>query len=118
MSFNQGEIINYEFQIPGNARLEYHPGIILSCNDVFIDDECYVIAMMSSIQTIDKYSFCLNNDMLENPIDSKNGFSQVRCHLITYALKKFITDLRPKNKLKAFAFERLIAHINVVVFDV
>ncbi len=88
MPFNKGDIIHYEFQVPHSGKLEYHPGVILSCNDVFDEDECYVIAMMTSINLQDKFSFTLDNTMLNEPIHSDTGLSQVRCHLITYALKK------------------------------
>ncbi len=118
MSFNKGDIIHYSFAIPDTGKLEYHPGVILSCKDVFDDDGCYVLAMMTSIVIEDKFSFILDNSMLDKPIDSESGYSQVRCHLITYALKKYIKDLRPNNKLKPEAFRLLIAYINEVVFEV
>ena len=118
MPFNKGDIIHYDFQVPHSGKLEHHPGVVLSCNDVFDEDGCYVIAMMTSVNTEDKFSFKLDNTMLDKPIDSKSGLSQVRCHIITYALQKFVTDLRPANKLTPSAFNKLIEYINEVVFDV
>ena len=72
--------------------------------------------MMTSSNVNDRFSFHLNDSMLDNP--KSKSTSQIRTHLITYVLERHIYQTNPSNKLKPHAFERLIAHINDAVFDV
>lgn len=116
MPFHKGEIIFAEFEIPNTGQWVKHPGVIISCNEVYNHDKCYICAMMTSNNQNDRFSFHLNNAMLDKPGNTLH--SQVRVHLITYILEKHIYQSDPSNKLKDQAFERLIAHINDAVFDV
>lgn len=116
MPFEKAEIIAFTFQIPNTGDWINHSGVILSCDDVYRHDKCYVCAMMTSNGSQDQFSFPLTDNDLEKPSNKVN--SQVRCHLITYVLEGDIAHSKPYNKLKKQAFERLIAHINTAVFDV
>jgi hypothetical protein len=116
MPFEKGEIISFTFQMPDNGDWKVHSAVILSCEDVYNHDKLYVCAMMTSNGVNDIFSFPLTNNDLESRSNKDN--SQVRCHLITYVLEEDIHHSNPFNKLKKQAFERLIAQINVSVFDV
>ena len=116
MPFSKGEIISFQFKEPKTGKLLEHPGVIISCDEVYAHDKCYVCAMMSSNGKKDRFSFPLTNVDLIKPNNKTN--SQVRCHLITYVLESDLKQSNPYNKLTKQAFERLIAHISVFVFDV
>lgn len=116
MQFDKGDIISFRFQMPDLSGWIKHPGVILSCADVYTHDKCYVCAMMSSNGASDKFSFPLTDKDLDKPSNKTN--SQVRCHLITYVLEDDLSISNPHNRFKKQAFERLIAHINAVVFEV
>lgn len=116
MSFSKGEIISFDFEMPDGRGWLPHSGVILSCNDVYEHDKCYVCVMMSSNGERDKFSFVVDDNMVDKP--NNRSDSQVRCHLITYVREKHIQHKNPFNKLKPQAFERLIAYINEAVFDV
>jgi PemK-like, MazF-like toxin of type II toxin-antitoxin system len=116
MPFEKGEIISFTFQMPDNGDWVEHPAVILSCDDVYKHDKCYVCAMMTSNGANDIFSFPLQHNDLEKKSNKPN--SQVRCHLITYVLEADIHHSNPFNKLKKQSFERLIAQINVSVFDI
>ena len=116
MPFKKGDIVFVDFEMPGTGGFKEHPGVVLSGLDVYENDRCYLFAMMTSNNTADKFTFRLDNSMLEKPSDAIK--SQVRCNLITYVLEKHIRERKPANRLKPLAFERLIAYINEVVCEV
>ena len=116
MPFTKGEIVSFSFQMPDGSGWVPHSGVILSCDDVYTHDKCYVCAMLSSNGVNDLFSFHLYDTDLEQPSNKAN--SQVRCHLITYCIESDLQTSKPFNKLKKQAFERLIAKINDAVFDV
>jgi len=115
MPFAKGDIISFSFQMPDGSEWKDHPGVVLSCHDVYNHDKCYVCAMMTSNGSNDRFSFHLTNNDLENPSNKDN--SQVRCHLITYVIEADLSLSNPYNKVKKQAMDRLIAHINASVFD-
>lgn len=116
MPFAKGDIISFTFQMPDLSGWIEHPGVVLSCIEVYNHDKCYVCAMMTSNGANDRFSFPLTDNDLDSPSNKKN--SQVRCHLITYVLENDLRQSNPYNKLKNIAYERLIAHINASVFDI
>ncbi|MCO5945708.1 type II toxin-antitoxin system PemK/MazF family toxin [Mucilaginibacter flavidus] len=116
MSFKKGDIVSLNFEMP-KKHDEYleHPAVILSCDEVYNKDKCYVCVMISGTPSIDRFSFVLDDSMYEKKHTGKK--SQVRCHLILYVLEKYILEPTPFNKLKPQAMERLIAHIVDATFD-
>ena len=115
MPFNKGDIVFLAFEMPHSGNYDPHPGVVLSCIDVYNKDRCYICAMMTSRPINDKFSFHLDDDMLDEPND--RDISQVRCHLITYVRERCLLERTPRNKLKPQALERLMAYINEVVFE-
>jgi len=108
MPFQRGDIIEIPFIIPHNNRAENHPAVIISNEDVYGTDECYICAMMTHSQHRDRFTFVITEDMLVRPGDGQ--FSQVRCHLITYVLDSHIIRNSNRGKMKS-AVDRLVAHI-------
>ncbi|SDP93727.1 PemK-like, MazF-like toxin of type II toxin-antitoxin system [Mucilaginibacter sp. OK268] len=115
MSFKEGHIVALNFEMPNDGSYLEHPAVIISCDEVYSKDKCYVCVMISGTEQTDRFSFKLDSTMYEKPHIGKK--SQVRCHLILYVLEKYILDLQPFNKLTPQAMERLIAHINDATFD-
>lgn len=109
--------MSLEFELPPDSKWSYHPAVIISEPAVYNTDGCYICVMMSTMPVKDVFTFEVKNDMLE--YQSDKPFSQVRCHLITYAMERHISlnkNGMPFNKLRPRALEKLMAHINEVVF--
>ncbi|OJV18036.1 MAG: hypothetical protein BGO21_14575 [Dyadobacter sp. 50-39] len=72
--------------------------------------------MLSSNNSNDRFTFKLDNSMLENA--NSKGTSQIRCHLITYvdATKVYPTKGAPYNRLTKQALKMLFYHINNSTF--
>lgn len=117
MPFNKGDVVALDFEMPNTGDFLRHPAIVLSCLDVYAHDKCYVCVMMTSNKAKDKFSFEIEENMLELPSNKDN--SQVRTHLITYVMGKHIKSKVGVafNRLKPQALERLYAHINENVFE-
>lgn len=115
MSFNRGDIINVFFDLPYSKETKTHPAIIISNEDVYNTDEIYVCVMMTSSEKSDLFTFEITQDMLQ--MKNNKGFSQARCHLISYVMENHIVSNSVKNTLKPNAVERLIARINEVTFE-
>ena len=118
MPFSPGDIVSFDFLIPSTRRYLTHSAVVLSTAEVYDHDRTYVCAMMSSNNVSDKFTFELENSMLQNP--NNKGCSQVRSHLITYVTDGKVRPANgiPYNRLRQHALERLISHINELVFGV
>lgn len=98
MPFSRGDIINIFFELPNYKKQEWHPALIISNDEVFLDDNCYIVLMITGSEEFnDKFSFLIEDKMLNKPLDKK---SQVRCHLVTYVLEKHLTGSRIKATMK------------------
>lgn len=117
MPFHPGDIISFNFPIPSTGQYLMHSAVVLSCTGVHQHDNIYVCAMMSSNDMTDRFTFQLNNSMLQNTSNRSN--SQVRCHLITYVDAASVrpTQGSPYNRLTWQALNRLLAKINDAVFE-
>src|ERR1039457_275593 len=115
MPYQRGDIVEVPFIIPDTNRLENHPAVIISNDNVFAGDGIYICAMITHSNYRDRFSFVLQNDMLNRPLD--NTISQVRCHLITYILDSHIIPNSHRNKMNANAVDRLVIRINAVSLE-
>lgn len=109
MAFQRGDIVEIPFIIPHNNKSENHPAVIISNQDVYDSDNCYICVMLTSSTIIDQFTFEITNDMLLKP--QNKVFAQARCHLITYILDKHIIPNSNKNKLKNNVVDRLVEHV-------
>jgi mRNA-degrading endonuclease toxin of MazEF toxin-antitoxin module len=75
--YQQGDIVQVNFPLPTGLKL--HPAVIVSNDEVYETEECYIGIMITSSKIRDNFSFELLNEMLTNPLDKP---SQVRCQLI------------------------------------
>ncbi len=115
MAFQRGDIVEVPFQIPHHGRIEKHPAIILSNDDVYDQDECYICAMMTTSTRVDQFTFLVEDEMLRNP--NTKDFAQVRCHLISYVLKSQIVPNSQRNRMKGDYVDKLVEYISVVALS-
>lgn len=117
MPFHPGDIVSFDFLMRSTGRYLTHSAVVLSCTEVYQHDGIYVCAMMSSNNTNDRFTFKLDNSMLQNA--NSKGSSQIRCHLITYvdAAKVRPTQGSPYNRLTRQALKMLFSHINTTTFE-
>lgn len=114
MALKRGDIIEVYFDFPRVRNSKPHPAVILSNEDVYDKEEGYICAIMSSSKNfIDKFTFEVDDKMLQKPNNKK--FSQVRCHLVTFVYEVHLNEKNyAKNSFKTNSLERLISHINEV----
>ncbi len=109
MAFTRGDIVEVNLGLPPDGRVLNHPAIIISNNEVFYDDDCYLVVMLTSQQYSDKYSFEITSNMLVNP--NSKAYSEARCHLITYILPTHIVNNKIRNKVRRQFVDALVEHI-------
>lgn len=117
MPFHPGDIVSFDFLMPSTGRYLTHSAVVLSCTEVYQHDHIYVCAMMSSNNTSDRFTFKLDNSMLQNA--NSKGSSQIRCHLITYVDASQVRPSQgsPYNRLTRQALKMLFSHINTTTFE-
>jgi hypothetical protein len=116
MPFKKGDVVSFKFEIPDTGNFETHPGVVLSCDEMYQAEKCYLCAMLTSNQASDRFTFKLEDDMLEKTPKKPN--LQVRCHLITYVWEGHIDQTNsPVNRIKSSAMQRLLERINSNVLD-
>ena len=84
MPYQRGDIVEAAFLMPHNNRMENHPVVIISNDDVYDADQCYVGVMMTTQTREDRFTFRITDEMLRNANNQK--YAQGRCHLISYFL--------------------------------
>jgi hypothetical protein len=111
MPYSKRQIVEVYFDFEGETKP--HPAIILSVEDVYHTEEFYLCAMISSSNRSDEFSFPLRDEDVSKPL--KKG-SCVRTHLIAPIPEDQINKATPINHIKTESFQRLIDHIDEVVF--
>lgn len=82
MSFQQRDVVKVEAQLPdGNSAI--HPFLIISCRAASNMENYYTGVMMTGNTQEDIYSFALENNMFERPLEKSN------CQLRLYILVSF-----------------------------
>ena len=116
MSFKKGDIVSFDFEMPNTGEYVHHSAVVLSCDEMYEHEKCYLCAMMTSNGASDRFTFKIEDSMLDKP--SSKADTQVRCHLITYVWEGDISQTRsPLNRIKSSAMQRLLERINVNVLD-
>lgn len=108
MAFTRGDIVEVYFKLPNNKKAEPHPALIISNDDVIADDDCYIMVMLTGTNSNDKYSYHVEDRMLNKPLPKK---SQVRCHLITYVLEVHITNFKILSTMKPAYVDAIVSRI-------
>lgn len=101
----QGDIVLVNFPLPTGFKL--HPAVIVSNEEVYETEECYIGAMITSSKIHDNFSFELTNDMLTKPLDKP---CQVRCQLIALFNENEID--KKISKLKKEHLSKLVRQIS------
>jgi len=109
MPYQRGDIIEVNLGMPPGGKVMNHPAVIISNDDVFEDDDCYLVVMLTSQQYGDRYTFELTNDMLSQT--NNMPYSEARCHLVTYILPTHIASARSRNKVKRQYVDALVEHM-------
>jgi hypothetical protein len=109
MPFQRGDIVEVNLGMPPDGRVLNHPAVIISNDDVFKDDDCYLVVMLTSQQYGDRYTFEINENMLAQT--NNKVYSEARCHLVTYILPAHIVSARSRNKLKRQYVDALVEHM-------
>jgi len=112
MPFERGDIVEYSFLIPDTNKYEPHPALIISNQDVYDADECYICVMLTTSERNDIFTYEITDDMLQKP--NNVPYAQARLHLVTYVLEKHITMRLPKNRMKANSVDKLVEHIREI----
>ncbi len=107
----QGDIVMVNFPLPQGYAL--HPALLISHEEVFEAEGCYVAVMLTSSSIRDNFSFPIANEMLTQPLEK---VSQVRCHLIALLSDREIE--RKVSKMKKEHLKKVIAQLNNEVLKV
>jgi len=110
MPHQRGDIVEINFGLPPKGKMLNHLAVVISSNDVYLDDDCYIVVMLTSQRYSDRYSFEITNEMLALP--SNKLYSEARCHLVTFILPSHINNLSGyRNKVKRQYVDALVEHI-------
>lgn len=109
--YQQGDIVLVNFPLPDGFKL--HPAVIVSSDEVYETEECYIGIMITSSKIRDNFSFELSNEMLSKPLDQQ---SQVRCQLIALINENEIE--KRISRIKKESFINLVRKINSTVFKI
>jgi mRNA-degrading endonuclease toxin of MazEF toxin-antitoxin module len=115
MAFQRGDIIEVPFQVPHSGRIEKHPAVIISNEEVYEQDECYICVMMTTSKRIDLFTFMIEDEMLVSP--NNKDFAQARCHLVTNVMKSLVVNNSKRNRMKSDFVNKLVVQIQAVALS-
>ncbi len=113
----QRNVVEVQFRLPSDGRLEEHPVIVLSNDEINEIEDGFVAVMMTSQEKFrdDEYSFELDDSMFTKPLGKK--FSAVRLHLVgNFIENDVISNFKTGNQMKLEPFKRLLVHLNRTTF--
>lgn len=106
MAIDQKDV--YLLPFPFNDGTQDHPFIVLSIKEANEIENTFIAVMITSSAYRDDFSFDLNDNMFEKPLDKKG--CHVRMHLVTIYLGKEIRG-RKLNTMKELYFKELMSTI-------
>jgi len=114
MTVEQRQIIEVPFNLP--EGVEHHPAIVLSSNDAIETENAFVCVMLTSHLHNDEFSFSIENNMLNKPMDKP---SEARVHLISFfKVNEITTNTHVNHFIKAPFFKELVLCIIENTFSV
>jgi hypothetical protein len=115
MPYQRGDIIELSFLIPNENRTKQHLAIIISNDDVYINEGIYICVMVTHSEQNELFAFDLKPDMFINSKSLPEG--KAKAHLIAYVLEnQIITNQNnKKNRMKAVYVDKLVDFINDTV---
>lgn len=78
MTYTQGDIVEVNFLFP-NGTFKPHPAIIVSNDQLQLDDDTIYIVLISSKNYNPQYSYTITPDMIDVALPKQ---SYIKCHLI------------------------------------
>lgn len=108
MTYQRGDIVELSLILPPGNKVQPHPVVIVSNEDVHNGDDCYIGVMLTHSEQIDVFAFELSNEMFTKPNTDK--YAQARCHLITYFLESHV-NANYKNRMKENSVNQLVEHV-------
>lgn len=114
MKYRRGAIVEACFLMPDNNKTLNHPAIVLSNEDMYNVDGCYLVVMITHYSVEDMFTFKLDSSMFEGNYNESD--TQARCHLITYIRESDIITNRHSNRviMKRNQVNRLVEFISEV----
>lgn len=88
MIYKQRDVVKVPAPLP-SGEIEVHPFLILSCKLASSRENYYTGVMMTSSKHTDQFSFYLEDNMFERPLDRSN------CQLRLYIIVSF-----PEHQIK------------------
>ncbi len=107
--YQRGDIVEVNLGMPPDGKILNHPAVIISNEDVYNDDDCYIVVMLTSQKYDDKYSFEVSDHMLAT--SSGKFRSEARCHLVTYILNSHIVVGKHRSRLRRQYVDALVEHM-------
>jgi len=110
MAYNRGDLIELFFKLPDGEQGKPHPAIIISNEEVYLQDQGHICVMITSSSVIDTFSFKLEDSMFNKPLSKT---SQARCHLVTFVMEEDIIKNGHSNyTMKSKSVDKMVVHIN------
>lgn len=110
MTYSQRDIVEINFLFP-DGRFKPHPAIIVSNDDLQMDEGFIYLCLISSKDYNSKYCFNIENEMLTKPMDKK---SFVKCHIIVGNVERDV--IKRTSRMKQPYFNRLVEKIKDSLF--
>lgn len=113
MKIRQRDIVEVPFNMPEGGVLN-HPVIVLSQDDVIVDESAFIGVMLSSQNYNDLYSFEITQDMLSKKPNKDH--CEARLHLVSLFSYNDVINNTFHNQIKSVYFRGLIEQIFEVAF--
>ncbi|MDR1973748.1 MAG: type II toxin-antitoxin system PemK/MazF family toxin [Bacteroidales bacterium] len=110
MKVSQGDIIELNYLFP-NGIFKPHLAIIVSNDDLLLDEGFFYVVMLSSKNYNPQYTFELKNEMLTRSLQKQ---SYAVCQLIGGYTERDV--LKKCGRVKEYAFVQIVEKIKQVIF--
>jgi hypothetical protein len=110
MKIFQRDIVEINYLFP-NGKLKPHMAIVVSNDDLQLDEGFFYVVMISSKNYNPQYTFALQNEMLTKPLQQQ---SYVICQLFGGYTEQHV--IKKCGQVKEPAFLKIVEKIKKVIF--
>ncbi len=110
MKYEQRDIVEINFMFPDGTS-KPHPALIVSNNELQLDEGFIYLSMISSKAYNPQYSFELEDNMLTMPMVKK---SYVKCQLLVGNVERDV--IRKISRVKQPYFDEIVEKIKETIF--
>ncbi|MBQ2187269.1 MAG: type II toxin-antitoxin system PemK/MazF family toxin [Bacteroidales bacterium] len=110
MKYEQRDIVEINFMFPDGTS-KPHPALIVSNNELKLDEGFIYLSMISSKAYNPQYNFELEDNMLTMPMVKK---SYVKCQLLVGNVERDV--IRKINRVKQPYFDEIVEKIKETIF--